>query len=161
MKLASGISPISKMLDAGVLIGLGTDGAASNNDLDMWEEMRLATLQQKVVTMNPEALSAKTVLKMATANGAKIIGMENEIGMLRVGMKADIIQVAFDDVHHQPSYDIISHLVYVTDEQDVINVIVDGKILMHEKKFLSLDTKKISQEVTFLSKRIAKSITVE
>ena len=161
MKLASGISPISKMLDAGVLVGLGTDGAASNNDLDMWEEMRLAALQQKVVTMNPEALSAKTVLKMATANGAKIIGMENEIGTLRVGMKADIIQVAFDDVHHQPSYDIISHLVYVTDEQDVINVIVDGKILMHEKKFLSLDTKKISQEVTFLSKRIAKSITVE
>jgi len=73
-------------------------------------------------------------------------------------MKADIIQVAFDDVHHQPSYDIISHLVYVTDEQDVINVIVNGKILMHEKEFLTLDTNKISQEASLLSEKITKSI---
>jgi 5-methylthioadenosine/S-adenosylhomocysteine deaminase len=158
MKLASGIAPITEMLDAGILIGLGTDGAASNNDLDMWEEMRLAALLQKVTKMDPEVLPAITVLRMATANAAKIIGLEKEIGRLEIGMKADIIQVAFDDVHHQPNYDITSHLVYVTDEQDVETVIVDGKLLMHKDQFFTLDTKKISEEVAIITTKIANSI---
>jgi 5-methylthioadenosine/S-adenosylhomocysteine deaminase len=158
MKLASGIAPITEMLDAGILIGLGTDGAASNNDLDMWEEMRLAALLQKVTKMDPEVLPAITVLRMATANAAKIIGLEKEIGRLEIGMKADIIQVAFDDVHHQPNYDITSHLVYVTDEQDVETVIVDGKLLMHKDQFFTLDTKKISEEVAVITTKIANSI---
>ena len=158
MKLASGIAPIVDMLDAGVLIGLGTDGAASNNDLDMWEEMRLAALLQKVTQMNPEVLPATTVLRMATTNGANIIGLGEKIGKLEIGMDADIIQVAFDDVHHQPSYDIPSHLVYVTDEQDVETVIVNGKLLMHEGQFFTLDTKKISKEVAAMAIKIANSI---
>ena len=158
MKLSSGIAPISKMLEAGVLIGIGTDGAASNNDLDMWEEMRLAALLQKVSTMNPEALPAIEVLKMATVNGAKIIGMDNAIGKIGIGMTADIIQIGYDDVHHLPSYDIASHLVYVTDEQDVINVIIDGKLVMHEKELLTIDTKEIEDDVLYFADKIKKSI---
>jgi 5-methylthioadenosine/S-adenosylhomocysteine deaminase len=158
MKLASGIAPITEMLDAGILIGIGTDGAASNNDLDMWEEMRLAALLQKVTQMNPEVLPATTVLRMATTNAAKIIGLDEKVGKLEIGMDADIIQVAFDDVHHQPNYDIASHLVYVTDEQDVETVIVNGKLLMHKDQFFTLDTEKISKEVAIMSTKIATSI---
>ncbi len=158
MKLSSGVAPISKMIEAGVLVGLGTDGAASNNDLDMWEEMRLASLLQKVNSMDPEVLPAIEVLRMATSNGAKIIGMENEIGTIAEGMKADIIQIAYDDVHHIPSYDIASHLVYVTDEQDVMNVIIDGKLIMHQREFLTLDTEQIREEVTSISNTIKETM---
>ena len=158
MKLSSGVAPISKMIKAGVVVGLGTDGAASNNDLDMWEEMRLASLLQKVTSMDPEVLPAIEVLRMATSNGAKIIGMDNEIGMIAEGMKADVIQIAYDDVHHIPSYDIASHLVYVTDEQDVMNVIVDGKLIMHQREFLTLNTKKIKEEVTSISNTIKETM---
>ena len=159
MKLSSGVAPISKMIEAGVLIGLGTDGAASNNDLDMWEEMRLASLLQKVTSMNPEVLSAIEVLRMATSNGAMIIGMENEIGIIAKGMKADIIQIAYDDVHHIPSYDIASHLVYVSDEQDVVNVIIDGKLIMHQKQFLTLDVQRIREDVASISDMIRETIS--
>lgn len=158
MKLASGVAPIADMLEAGVLIGLGTDGAASNNDLDMWEEMRLAALLQKVTKMDPEALPANTILRMATTNGAHIIGLGNKIGRLEVGMEADIIQIEFSDVHHQPNYDIASHLVYVTDEQDVITVIVNGKLIMHKNEFYTLDTNRISREVAAIAKKIGSSI---
>lgn len=158
MKLSSGVAPISKMIEAGVLVGLGTDGAASNNDLDMWEEMRLASLLQKVTSMDPEVLPAIEVLRMATSNGAKIIGMENEIGTIAEGMKADIIQIAYDDVHHIPSYDIASHMVYVTDEQDVMNVIIDGKLIMHQREFLTLDTEQIREEVTSISNTIKETM---
>ena len=119
MKLASGVSPVAAMLEAGVLVGLGTDGAASNNDLDMWEEMRLAAFLQKIDRMDPEVLPASEVLTMATRGGATAIGLGDSIGSLEVGKRADLIQVAFDDVHHVPTFDVISHLVYVTDEQDV------------------------------------------
>ena len=146
------------MIEAGVLVGLGTDGAASNNDLDMWEEMRLASLLQKVTSMDPEVLPAIEVLRMATSNGAKIIDMENEIGMIAVGMKADVIQIAYDDVHHIPSYDIASHLLYVTDEQDVINVIIDGKLIMHQREFLTLDIEQIREDVTSISSRIKETM---
>jgi len=106
MKIASGIAPIAEMLQAGVRIGLGTDGAASNNDLDMWEEMRLAALLQKVDRMDPTVMSASTVLTMATSGGALAIGLGDSIGSIEVGKRADIIQVAFDDVHHVPTYDV-------------------------------------------------------
>jgi len=117
IKIASGISPVSKMLQAGVRVGLGTDGAASNNDLDMWEEMRLAALLQKVDRMNPEVLSATTVLTVATRGGAEAIGLGDKVGSIEAGKRADIIQVSFGDVHFVPTYDVISHLVYVADEQ--------------------------------------------
>jgi 5-methylthioadenosine/S-adenosylhomocysteine deaminase len=124
----------------------------------MWEEMRLAALLQKVTKMDPEALPANTILRMATTNGAQIIGLGDKIGRLEVGMKADIIQVEFSDVHHQPSYDIASHLVYVTDEQDVITVIVDGKLIMHEDQFYTINTNRVSNEVATIAEKIRNSV---
>jgi 5-methylthioadenosine/S-adenosylhomocysteine deaminase len=154
MKIASGISPVTEMLAAGVRVGLGTDGAASNNDLDMWEEMRLAALLQKVDRMDPEALPATTVLSMATNGGATAIGLGDQVGSLEVGKRADLIQIAFEDVHHIPTYDVISHLVYVTDEQDVASVVIDGKVLMKERKMLTIDTARVRQEATALAAQI-------
>ncbi len=154
MKIASGISPVTEMLNAGVRVGLGTDGAASNNDLDMWEEMRLAAFLQKVATMDPEVLSASTVLRMATSGGAEAIGLADKVGSLSVGKRADIIQVSFDDVHFVPTYDVISHLVYVADEQDVASVTVDGKVLMRDGEFLTVDTQRIAKEAAAFAARI-------
>tara|TARA_B110000459_G_C16563935_1_gene472972 strand:- start:878 stop:1558 length:681 start_codon:yes stop_codon:yes gene_type:complete len=154
MKIASGISPIVEMLQAGVHIGLGTDGAASNNDLDMWEEMRLAALLQKVDRMNPTVMPASTVLGMATSGGAIAIGLGDAVGSIEVGKRADIIQVAFDDVHHVPTYDVISHLVYVTDEQDVASVVVDGKVLMRNGEILTIDTERVTAEAKALALKI-------
>lgn len=158
MKLASGISPVTDMLEAGVLVGLGTDGAASNNDLDMWEEMRLAAFLQKVEQMNPEVLPAATVLGMATRGGAEAIGLGDTIGSLEVGKKADLIQVDFGDVHHVPTFDATSHLVYVTDEQDVSTVIVDGKVLMRNKAILTIDTERVATEANALAARIQSAL---
>ena len=154
MKIASGISPVTEMLRAGVRVGLGTDGAASNNDLDLWEEMRLAAFLQKVEQMDPEVLSAHTVLTMATSGGAEAIGLGDRVGSLAVGMRADLIQVSFDDVHFVPTYDVISHLVYVADEQDVASVVVDGKLLMQDKQFLTIDTARVRREANELAGRI-------
>ena len=154
MKIASGISPVTEMLDAGVRVGLGTDGAASNNDLDMWEEMRLASFLQKVDRMDPEVMPAVTVLGMATSGGATAIGLGDTIGSLEVGKRADLIQVAFEDVHHVPTFNVISHLVFVSDEQDVASVVVDGKILMREREMLTIDTARVRSEATALAARI-------
>ena len=158
MKIASGVAPITEMLAAGVLVGLGTDGAASNNDLDMWEEMRLAALLQKVDRMDPEALPATEALAMATSGGAKAIGLGDQIGSLEVGKRADVIQVAFEDVHHIPTYDVMSHLVYVTDEQDVASVVVDGRVIMKEREFLTIDTARVREEATQLAAQIQAAI---
>ena len=154
MKIASGVAPITDMLAAGVRVGLGTDGAASNNDLDMWEEMRLASFLQKVEQMDPEALSAETVLRMATSGGATAIGLGEKIGSLEPGKRADLIQVAFEDVHHVPTYDVVSHLVYVNDEQDVASSVVDGVVLMKEREMLTIDTARVTREATKLAARI-------
>ena len=154
MKIASGIAPVTDMLAAGVRVGLGTDGAASNNDLDMWEEMRLASFLQKVEQMNPEVLSAATVLTMATRGGAEAIGLGGQVGELVSGRRADLIQVAFDDVHHVPLYEVVSHLVYVTDEQDVASVIVDGRLLMRNGELLTIDTARVAAEARELAGRI-------
>jgi len=158
MKTAAGISPVAKMLAAGVRVGLGTDGAASNNDLDMWEEMHLAALLQKVDRMDPEVMPANTVLTMATRGGAEAIGLGKSIGSLEVGKRADIIQVSFDDVHFIPTYDVTSHLVYVADEKDVTSVVVDGRVLMKDKKILTIDTERVTREATELARRIQKTM---
>jgi 5-methylthioadenosine/S-adenosylhomocysteine deaminase len=158
MKIASGVSPVTAMLEAGVRMGLGTDGAASNNDLDMWEEMRLATFLQKVEQMNPEVLSANTVLTMATRGGATAIGLGDKIGSLEPGKRADLIQVEFDDVHHVPTYDVVSHLVYVNDEQDVSSVIVDGQVLMRDREMLTIDTERVAAEAKAIAARIQSAL---
>jgi 5-methylthioadenosine/S-adenosylhomocysteine deaminase len=161
MKTSAGVSPVVAMLAAGVKVGLGTDGAASNNDLDMWEEMRLAAFLQKVDTMDPQALPASTVLRMATSGGAEAIGLGDQIGSLTVGRRADLIQVSLADVHFVPTYDVVSHLVYVADEQDVETVIIDGKIVMQNKKVLTVDTQRIRAEANALAARIQAALAAD
>jgi 5-methylthioadenosine/S-adenosylhomocysteine deaminase len=149
------------MLEAGVRVGLGTDGAASNNDLDMWEEIRLAAFLQKVDRMDPEVMPASTVLNMATQGGAEAIGLGDSIGSLEIGKRADIIQVSFDDVHFVPVYDVIAHLVYVADEQDVTSVVVDGKVLMKDKELLTIDTGRVAEEAGLLAANIKRALYSE
>jgi 5-methylthioadenosine/S-adenosylhomocysteine deaminase len=134
-KLAVGIAPITKMLERKVTIGLGTDSAASNNALDLWKEMYAATSYQKLLTQDPTALKAYSVLEMATINGAKALGKGNEIGSLEVGKKADIIIVKLNGAHQQPMYDIPSQLVYSSKSCDVDAVIIDGKTVWNGLKF--------------------------
>ena len=139
-------------------MGLGTDGAATNNDLDLWEEMRLAAFLQKVSTMDPQVVPAKTALRMATAERRRAIGLGDQIGSLTVGRRADLIQVSLDDLHFTPLYDLISHLVYVADEQDVVTVIVDGKVLMREGEVLTVDVERVRAEAAALAERIRASV---
>lgn len=158
MKISSGISPVTQMLKEGVAVGLGTDGPATNNDLDMWEEMRLAAFLQKVATMDPQAVPARTALRMATLGGAEAIGLGDQIGALTVGRRADLIQVSLSDLHFTPQYDVVSHLVYVADEQDVVTVIVDGKMLMSEGRVLSVDEQRVRAEATALADKIRATV---
>ncbi|WP_440956382.1 amidohydrolase family protein [Methanosarcina sp. Mfa9] len=144
MKLASGIAPIHKMLDKGVNVTLGTDGCASNNNLDIFEEMKTAALLHKVNTFDPTVLPARKVLEMATVNGAKVI--DPETGMLKVGKKADMILVDMKKPHLTPLFDVPSHLVYSANGCDVRTTIADGKVLMDDYKVLALDEEKVIEE---------------
>ncbi len=139
LKLAAGISPVTQMLAAGVLVGLGTDGAASNNDLDLWEEMRLAALLHKQKEGDPKALPAQTALELATRRGAAAIGLSEVAGQLKPGMRADMIQVSVASPRLSPMYHVMSHLVYVMDSHDVVTTIVSGKVLMADGKVKSLN----------------------
>ncbi|TGD73001.1 amidohydrolase [Mangrovimicrobium sediminis] len=139
MKLGAGISPVPAMLAAGINVGLGTDGAASNNDLDLWEEIRLAALLHKVASGDPTALPAPEALAMATRTGAAAIGLGEYIGQLKPGMQADLIQVDLGKTRHQPRYDIVSHLVYVLDSTDVQTTVVAGQVLMRDRQVQTID----------------------
>jgi 5-methylthioadenosine/S-adenosylhomocysteine deaminase len=147
MKLGAGVSPVTAMIAAGVNVGLGTDGAASNNDLDMWEEIRLAALLHKLKSGDPKAIPAPVALAMATRMGAAAIGLEGQVGQLLPGLQADLIQVDFSKVRHAPLYDVASHLVYVLDSQDVISTIVAGRVLMRDRQVLSLDEATLRRDV--------------
>lgn len=157
MKLASGIAPVPAMLKAGITVALGTDGASSNNNLDMLEEMRSAALLHKVNTMDPLAINAYQALEMATKNGAKALGLEDKIGMLKEGMLADVILLNFAKPHLYPHHDIIAHLVYAAQGADVDTVIVNGKILVRDSKPLDLDVAEIYEEVDKRSKRLTQA----
>jgi 5-methylthioadenosine/S-adenosylhomocysteine deaminase len=146
MKLASGIAPVKAYLASNVAIGLGTDGAASNNDLDMFEAMRAASFLQKVATSDPTTVSAKTALQMATMGGARALGMEKQIGSLEPGKRADIIIVSMSAARQTPMYDPISHLVYVTHGDDVQTTIVNGRILMRNRRVVTLDRTAVLKE---------------
>ncbi|MHC5614036.1 MAG: amidohydrolase [Nostoc sp.] len=154
LKLASGFAPIPAMLKAGVKIGLGTDGAASNNTLDMWKAIRLTALIHKGTTLDPTAVPAKTVLRMATLGGAEALGLSDKIGAIKVGLQADLIQVHLQEPHLLPLYDVISHLVYAADAQDVNTVIVNGQVLMEKRQMLTVDPEKIRREATSIAQRI-------
>jgi len=143
MKLASGICPVSKLLTKGVTVGLGTDGCASNNNLDLLEEMDMAAKLQKVGTMDPTALDAPTVLRMATISGAKVLGLENLVGSLEVGKKADIILLDTRKPHLTPLYNPYSHLVYSARGNDVTHAIINGRLVLENRRFLSLDLEEV------------------
>jgi len=147
LKTAAGVAPVPQMLAAGVTVGLATDGAASNNDLDMWGEIRFAALLNKGVQRDATLVPAMTALKLATSYGAKAAGLSAKTGVLKVGKQADMIQVAFDRPSAQPMYNIISHLAYVLDSRDVRTTIVDGKLLMQDGNVLTIDQEKLSAEV--------------
>ncbi len=139
MKLASGAAPVIEMQRAGVTVGLGTDGAASNNDLDMFEAMRQAAFLQKHATGDPRALPAEAAIRMATIEGARAIGMADRLGSLEPGKRADLISVSMRTARQTPMYDPLSHLVYVTDGDDVRDVIVNGRILMRDRRVTTLN----------------------
>jgi 5-methylthioadenosine/S-adenosylhomocysteine deaminase len=139
MKLASGAAPIPKYLSAGVAVGVGTDGAASNNDLDMFEAMRQASFLAKLSTRDPTAVSAQTALDMATIGGARALQMDRLIGSLEAGKRADLITVSMSAARQTPLYDPVSHLVYATRGDDVRTTIVDGKVLMKDRRLRTLD----------------------
>jgi 5-methylthioadenosine/S-adenosylhomocysteine deaminase len=139
MKLASGVAPITEMVDRNVCVSLGTDGAASNNNLDLFQEMKTAALLQKVYKMDPTVLPAEKVLEMATLGGATALGMQEEIGTIEAGKKADLILVDMKAPHLTPYRNPISHLVYSAEGADVDTVICNGKILMKEREVQVLD----------------------
>lgn len=147
MKLASGIMPLSKLLKAGVNIGLGTDGACSNNNLDMFEEMKIASLLHKLIEKKPTIADAQTILDMATINGARALGLENEIGSIEKDKKADLIILNLNQPHLLPCYNIVSHLVYAAKGSDVETVIINGKIIMMNKKVLTVDEGGILEKI--------------
>ncbi len=144
MKLASGVMPLQKLLNAGVNVGLGTDGAASNNNLDMLEEMKLAALLHKVHNLDPIVADAKTVFRMATLNGAKALGIK--AGVIKGGYLADLAIIDFNQPHLRPINNVISHILYSANGNDVETTIVDGKILMLDREVLTLDEGKILDE---------------
>jgi 5-methylthioadenosine/S-adenosylhomocysteine deaminase len=154
LKLASGFAPISALLNQGINIGLGSDGAASNNRLDMFEEMRLAALLAKAQSGRAEELPAHQALQMATLNGAKALGLGERIGSLVKGKMADITAVDFSSLELSPCYDPISHIVYSAGRQHVSHVWVDGKILLNEGKFTTLDERELLHRAAFWRDRI-------
>ncbi len=139
MKLSSGVSPVSELLRRGVSVSLGTDGPASNNNMDMLEEMKIAALLQKVTTMDPTTLAADEVFKMATITGAESLGLENVIGSIEVGKKADLALVDMRTPQLTPYRNPVSHLVYAANGGNVDTVICNGEILMENRELLTLD----------------------
>ncbi len=158
MKLAAGISPVPELLNAGVCVGLGTDGCASNNNLDLFQEMDIAAKLHKVNTGDPTVMDAQTVLEMATAKAAKAIGLENEIGSLEPGKKADLIGLDLNQPHLTPLYNIPSQLVYSASGADVDTVIINGQILLRNREFLRCNPREILKSANECSKKIKKEI---
>lgn len=153
MKLASGICPVPKLLDKKIVVGLGTDGASSNNNLDMLEEIRLAALLHKVDTLDPLAIPALEALKMGTEYGAAAVGIEN-IGKISEGYKADITLFDMNSAEWLPCYNPISLLVYSANSSSVDTVIVDGRILMEKRELKTLDEEKIFAEFKSRAKKL-------
>ena len=158
MKLASGTAPVPAYLKAQVSLGLGTDGAASNNDLDMFEAMRMASLLHKLHTGDPRVVSAREALAMATRGGARALGMERQIGSLEPGKRADLIVVSTRGARQTPLYDPISHLVYVARGDDVRTTVVHGKVLMRDRKVLTLNEADVLREARGWAEKVRAAV---
>jgi 5-methylthioadenosine/S-adenosylhomocysteine deaminase len=159
MMLASGVAPVQALLSAGVRLGLGTDGpAGSNNDLDMMEEMDLAAKLQKITRMDPQALGAKQAVEMATIGGARALHMENEIGSLEAGKKADLIVINLNEANALPLYDVYSQIVYALKASDVLDTIIGGRIVMQYRSVLTLDEPAILAKARELGAQVKQSL---
>jgi 5-methylthioadenosine/S-adenosylhomocysteine deaminase len=158
MKLASGVAPVPQMLRAGVLLGLGTDGAASNNDLSMWEAMDLTAKLHKLTTGDPKVVTAEEALALATLGGARALHMEADIGSLEVGKRADLVVVDLDSLHQTPRYSIYSHLVYATKASDVRTVVIEGRVVMRDRRLLTLDEPLIKRRARAIRERVTRSL---
>jgi 5-methylthioadenosine/S-adenosylhomocysteine deaminase len=159
MKLASGVAPVPQMLRSGVAVGLGTDGAASNNDLNMWEEMDTAAKLHKLTTNDPKTLTAEEALALATIGGARALHMDADIGSLEEGKRADIVVVDLDALNQTPRYNIYSNLVYATKAADVRTVVIEGRVVMRDRRLLTLNETLIKQKARLLRERVTKSLS--
>jgi 5-methylthioadenosine/S-adenosylhomocysteine deaminase len=160
MKLASGAAPVPKMLTSGVTVALGTDGCASNNNLDMFQEMDTAAKLHKVVHHDPTVMDARTVVRMATCDGAKALCLDNTVGALTPGMKADIIIINLNRPHLTPLYNEYSHIVYAVNGSDVDTVLINGKVIMKNRTLLTIDENDIIEMVKETSQKIRKSLKI-
>ncbi|OJV62181.1 MAG: N-ethylammeline chlorohydrolase [Clostridiales bacterium 38-18] len=158
LKLGNGFAPIQKMLNAGVNVALGTDGASSNNNLNLFEEMHLAGLVNKGILEDPTALPAYEVLKMATINGAKALGIDETVGSLEVGKKADLILLDFNQAHLLPTHDLISLMVYSAQASDVDFVMCNGKILYENRQILTFDEQVIKEKASIIARDLISRI---
>jgi 5-methylthioadenosine/S-adenosylhomocysteine deaminase len=158
MKLASGVAPVPKMMAAGVRVGLGTDGAASNNDLSMWEEMDTSAKLHKVFSGDPKVMSAEDAFSLATIGGAAALHLEKEIGSLAQGKRADLVLVNRDSLNQIPLYNVYSDLVYATKASDVETVIINGRIVMRDRRLLTLDEGAIKQGARVFRDQVIRSL---
>jgi 5-methylthioadenosine/S-adenosylhomocysteine deaminase len=158
LKLGSGIAPVARMHDAGIRMTLGTDGAISGNDLDMWLTMRLAAGLAKGGTMDPQVLPAAEILHMATLNGAEALGLGDRLGSLEAGKSADVIMLDTAVVHATPIFDPITHLVYSASKNDVGDVFVEGRHLVKDGRLADYDLKPILDQTNALAPKISASL---
>lgn len=158
MKLASGVAPVPRMIADDMRLGLGTDGAASNNDLSMWEEMDTAAKLHKLYSHDPKVVSALEAFEMATIRGARALHMEREIGSLEVGKRADVVIVDINDLSQTPFYNIYSNLIYATKAADVRTVIIEGRVIMRDRRLLTLDENDIKARARVFREQIIKSL---
>jgi len=154
LKFGNGFAPVSKMLDAGINVSLGTDGPASNNNLNMFEEINLTALINKAADHSPTSVPAYTALQMATINGAKALGIDKITGSISVGKKADIIIIDTDKPHFYPKLNIVSSLVYSAQASDVCTVICNGRLLMRDRELLTLDEIEVGRHADILAKKL-------
>jgi 5-methylthioadenosine/S-adenosylhomocysteine deaminase len=159
MKLASGVAPVPAFLKAGVKVGIGTDGVASNNDLDLFDEVRSAAFIHKLNSKNPTVLDAQTALELVTIGGARVLGMENLIGSLETGKRADIIILDMDQPHAHPVYNIYSLIIYSLRGSDVETVMVDGRLMVYKRKLVTLDLDRLYDKVEALARQITEKST--
>ncbi|MDD5369974.1 MAG: amidohydrolase [Anaerolineaceae bacterium] len=154
LKLSSGVARVADMLSAGVNVALGTDGPASNNDLNLFQEAQLAALIQKGVTGDPTVLPAEKVVSMLTIDGARAVGLDDRLGSLETGKLADLTVLDFDSANLTPCYDLYSHLVYAASASDVCHVIINGKLVMKDRQVLTLDEARVKSEVRQIAQEI-------
>lgn len=154
MKLASGIAPVPELLKHAITVGIGTDGCASNNNLDLFQEMDTVAKLHKVHTLDPTVMDARTVVRMATIDGARVLGLENLIGSLEPGKRADIITIDTRRPHLTPMYNVCSHLVYAVSGHDVVTAVVNGQVLMEDRVLTTVDVDAVIKDVNLIAKRI-------